>query len=110
MNELLATYIPYIPHLSAIGVLLIILWYAHKNSAHSFNGFDYLVDENGKASKTGLGQMFAIFTGTWVIVNLTVDGKLTEGIFGLYLAAMGMMAGFSKWTTAKKTKKTDEPE
>lgn len=104
MMEVLAQYIPYIPHVTAILMIALILWFAHNKSNHSFNVFDYFVDESGKASKTGLGQLIAIFTGTWVIVNMTVAGTITEGIFGLYLAAMGMMAGWSKYMNKKGDK------
>jgi hypothetical protein len=104
MIDFLTPYIPYIPHITAVGIIAIILWRAHVQSNHTFNVFDLLVDEKGKASKTGLGQLVAIFTGTWVVTKLTVAGTLTEGIFGLYLAAMGLMAGWSKYMGSKSSK------
>lgn len=64
---------------------LLILWRAHRSHSIQFNAFDLLL-ENGRVSKIAVAFMMVLCVSTWVIVNLTISGKLTEGY---YLAYMG---------------------
>lgn len=67
-------------------VVLVIAWSlykAHRRVENDFSLFDLLM-ENGRVSKIAcvfLGS-FAVFS--WIMVRLTLDGKMTEGYIGLY--------------------------
>lgn len=67
----------------AIGISL---WRAHVRQDVDFSLFDLLM-ENGRVSKIAFAFMTVLAMTTWVIVHLTVSGKLTEGYLGLYLTA-----------------------
>lgn len=69
----------------ACGALGIIgtFWRAHRTPGFDFNCFD-LVMENGKVSKIAFAFMLVLAVTTWVIVDQQIQGKLTEGMFGLY--------------------------
>ncbi len=64
------------------------LYRAHKdrNGLSHFNLFDLLV-ENGRVSKVSCIVMGAFGVSSWVILRLTIDGKLTEGYLTIYNAA-----------------------
>lgn len=70
----------------AVLVVLVSLWRAHRNALVRFNIFD-LVMENGRVSKISVSYMLVLGVSTWVVVNQEISGKLTEGIFGMWLAA-----------------------
>ena len=53
---------------------------AQKNQNFSFDLFD-LVMENGKLSKTSVAFMATLIVTSWVMLRLTLDGKLSDGIF-----------------------------
>ena len=62
------------------------LWRAHKLPDVQFNLLDLLM-ENGRVSKIAVAFMLVLGVSTWVIVDQQVTGKLTEGMFGLWLTA-----------------------
>lgn len=66
--------------------VVISFWRAHKRPGFDFNAFD-LIMENGKVSRLALWYNLAGAVSTWVIVDLQTKGKLTEGMFGLWLGA-----------------------
>jgi hypothetical protein len=72
----------------AIVVLVIgvSIWNAHKSNSTIFNAFDLLM-ENGRVSKIAVAFMLVLLVSTWVIVDQQINGKLTEGLFGLWLTA-----------------------
>lgn len=97
--------IPYIPHIVLTTIIVGILWYAHHNTKHPFNVFDYFMDEaTGKPSVTRPLQMIGGLTATWIVVKMTADKSLTEGMFAIYLGAMGLMAAYSKFLGSKTSK------
>lgn len=55
------------------------------NDASTFDLRDLLV-ENGRVSKAAAVMMGSFAATTWAFIYLTLAGKLTEGIFGLYAA------------------------
>ncbi len=68
---------------------LVISWSfyrAHRNRNIDFNFFDILL-ENGKVSRLACIAMGAFLVASWIMVRLTMDGKITEGHVGLYLGA-----------------------
>jgi len=76
--------------LAVLGVaaLLVVVsfWRAHRDALSQFNAFD-LIMENGRVSKIAFSYMLVLMVSTWVIVLMAWRDKLTEGMFGLYLAA-----------------------
>lgn len=62
---------------------------AHRNPQFTFNVFD-LIMENGRVSRIACAFMATLLVTSWVIVRLTVEGKLTEGLFTAYVAAWVM--------------------
>ncbi len=67
------------------GAALIALsvWRAHRASGNRFDAFD-LIMEGGKVSKIALAFMLVLAVTTWIVVDLTIKGKLTEGYFTMY--------------------------
>lgn len=73
--------------LAAVALLVLIsFWRAHRDALAQFNAFD-LIMENGRASKIAVAFMLVLGVSTWVIVLLAIRDKLSEGMFGLWLAA-----------------------
>ena len=68
---------------------LAILWSlirAHRTKGNDINLFD-LVLENGRLSKVSVAYMVTLIVTSWVLIRLTLDGKLTDVIY----AAFGTM-------------------
>lgn len=57
-----------------------------KNPANTFNILDLLM-ENGRVSRLAAAFMATLLVTSWVMIKLTIDGKMTEG----YLMAFGGM-------------------
>lgn len=57
-----------------------------KNPANTFNILDLLM-ENGRVSRLAAAFMMTLVVTSWVMIKLTIDGKMTEG----YLMAFGGM-------------------
>lgn len=71
---------------------LAILWSlyrAHKdqNGLSAFNLFDLLMD-NGRISRIASVFMGGFLLVSWIMIRLTLDGKMTEGYMGLYFAGI----------------------
>lgn len=69
-----------------LAAILVLLYRAHCRTSTDFNAFDLVMDD-GKVSKTAVAFMLVLAVSTWVIVDLQIIGKLTEGLFGLWLGA-----------------------
>lgn len=70
-------------------VSLVIAWSfirAHRDKTNTFNLIDLLM-EGGRLSRIACAFMATLVVTSWVIVKLTIEGKLTEGLFGAYVAA-----------------------
>lgn len=66
-------------------VALVIAWslYRANRDIANFNLLD-LIMENGRVSKIACVFLGSFATFSWVMVRLTIDGKMTEGYIGLY--------------------------
>jgi len=73
----------------AIGVLLIAraLRRSDRSVTSRIDLEDLLLGDDGRVSKAAAVMFGAFGLSTWVIVNLTVTGHLTEGYFTAYLGA-----------------------
>lgn len=68
---------------------LVIAWSfyrAHRNPAFTFNVFDIIM-ENGRVSRLACVFMASFVVTSWVLIRVTLEGKLTEGLFLAYSAA-----------------------
>lgn len=67
--------------------VLAILWSLERksNDRASRFSFDELLTEDGKTSKAACLMFGSFAVATWLIVFLTVNGKITEGYFTAYL-------------------------
>lgn len=67
-------------------VALVIAWSlyrAHRSADMAFNLFD-LIMENGKVSRLACVFLGSFVVCSWVLVRLTIEGKLTEALFTAY--------------------------
>lgn len=69
----------------AIAVLAVAVsfWRAHKNPEFEFSAFD-LIMENNRISRLAFAFMSVLGVTTWIMIDLQVNGKMTEGYLGLY--------------------------
>lgn len=61
-------------------------WRAHLRSAMDFNALD-LVMQDGKASRIGTAFMVVLGVTTWLMIDLQLKGRMTEGYLGIYVGA-----------------------
>lgn len=59
---------------------------AQKDPNFAFNAFDMIM-EDGKIAPLQVVFMIVFAVSTWVIIDLQIKDKLTEGLFGLWLGA-----------------------
>lgn len=72
--------------LGAVGIGVGLLL-ANRAPSNPVSLIDLLLGDDGRASKAAF-VMFGAFTlSTWVIVYLTLNDKLTEGFFTIYVSA-----------------------
>ena len=65
---------------------MLMMWKAQKNPNNDFNILDMLRDESGKPSAMRFGLFVAIATSTWVMMSMTISGKLDYAMFIGYIA------------------------
>lgn len=70
---------------AGFAVILITFWLAHQSNS-SFNALD-LIMEDRKVSRVAFAFMLVLGVSTWVIVDQQIKGRLSEGIFGLWIAS-----------------------
>lgn len=69
-----------------VGILITLL---HSNASHrsKIDLEDLLLGADGKISSVALAFWICCGFSNWLMVYLTMTGKMTEGYFGLYLTA-----------------------
>lgn len=75
-----------VPQAALIIGVLGILWSVyrlHKNAAVEFNMLDLLM-ENGRVSKVSCVMMGSFALHSWIMIDLEVHGKMTEGYLTIY--------------------------
>jgi len=72
----------------AFGVLIMLFsfWTTHKNKSNSFNAFDLIMHE-GRVDKIAVSYMLVLILSSWIMVDLQVNAKMTEGYLGIYVGA-----------------------
>ena len=103
---------------SAIIILLILIiaWAmvrAHKDPANDFEWSHLVTDVDQatgkiKASATKILQLVGGITGTFIVIKLTLQNNISFDIFGVYLAYVASIDGFSKFMTARYGVRRDE--
>ena len=71
---------------SLLIVALVIAWSlyrVHRDASTTFNLMDLLL-ENGKVSRLACVFMGSFGVSSWIMIRLTFDGKMTEGLFMAY--------------------------
>lgn len=64
--------------------------------------FADMITKDGRAvSLTKVLQLVGGITATWVVIRYASTGTLNETLFGLYLAYVGGIEGYSKFVSAK---------
>ena len=82
-----------------MAIIFMMLWDIQKTKKLDLSD---IITKNGKSvSLTKILQLVGGITATWVIVTLTMNSHLTESLFGLYLAYIGGVEGYSKFVAAK---------
>lgn len=71
--------------LLAVGLLILVwsFYRAQRNPSFVFDLFD-LVLENGRVSRLAIAFMITLAVTSWMMLRMTIDGKMTEGYFTAY--------------------------
>lgn len=88
-------------YLILILLFIVVIWQASRDPSTRFRLIHIISNPDGTASLTRILQLSAGITGTWVIINYTINLKLGVEMFAVYLAAMGISEGFTKWVQSK---------
>lgn len=85
-----------------LGIIVGVLYMFYQiQTSERLDFADMFTKDGRKVSSTKVLQFLAGIASTWFIVKQGLAGTLTEGIFGIYLAYMGSIEGFSKFISAK---------
>lgn len=91
-------------YLILIILALALLIKISRDKSSKFNLISIVSNPDGSASLTRILQLTAGITATWVIINYTINLKLGVEMFAVYLAAMGISEGFTKYLQSKANK------
>lgn len=97
-------------------LLCIIAWAmyrANKDPSSDFEWSHLVTDMDQstgkiKASATKILQLVGGITGTFIVVKLTLQNNISFDIFGVYLAYVASIDGFSKFMTARYGVRRDD--
>lgn len=79
---------------------MVAFWRAQK--AQKLDWTDIITAKNSNSvSLTKLLNFIGGVVGTWVVIKLTVTGKISYEIFGLYLFYVGSIEAYSKYAAGK---------
>lgn len=91
-------------------VIAIGLYIANKDPNNQWSWLHLVQGNDNKGSLTKFLQFIGGMTGTFVVVFQTVKSTLSVELFAVYLAALGVSEGFSKWVYAKYGNKDEKKE
>jgi hypothetical protein len=87
-------------------LVIFILWY--ETYKQRLDWRDLITNPaTNRVSLTKLLQLVGGVVGTWIMVVVTLQGKLSPDLFFTYLAYVGAIEGWSKFITAKYGAPTD---
>lgn len=70
--------------LALVVVVTRVLWARDKDAASKINFDDLLLDVNGRMSKSAAVMFGAFAMTTWMMIFLTLEGKMSEGYLTIY--------------------------
>lgn len=82
-----------------------------KMAANRSSKFDFAEMFEGEDRRTSMAKFLAFIgglTSTWIVVALAVGGKLSEGMFGIYLITLVTGKVASEYVAAKKVEAKDK--
>lgn len=79
--------------------IIVMFWRIHRSDKLDFT--DMITKDGRTVSLTKVLQLIGGTTATWVVIKLAITGTLGADIFGIYLAYVASIEGFSKFMTAK---------
>ena len=83
-------------------IMLGVLYFAYQIQKSNKLDFADIITKDGRSvALTKVLQLIGGLTSTWIIIKLTLTGGLTEALFGLYLAYVCAIEGYSKFVAAK---------
>ena len=80
-------------------ILAIGIWQANRHQALVWT--DMITRDGTKVSTTKLLQLVGGVVATWVIIQLTIQEKITWDLFAIYLAYVASIDGYSKFILAR---------
>lgn len=84
------------------GIIFGLLFLFYRIQATDKLDFADMITKDGRAvSLTKVLQLVGGITATWIMVKYAASGTLNETLFGLYLAYVGGIEGYSKFVSAK---------
>ena len=98
--DLVKQYLPYLPYL-VIAILLAVLIYKENVAPSKFSFMQYLQNTDGTASTPKTLQVLAGLTATVIVVQANTEHVLTDSIFGIYLAALGVSDAWARYIHSK---------
>lgn len=91
-----------VPAIALIVLLFGIMFFAYRIQHTQKLDFADMITKDGRAvSLTKVLQAIGGMTATWIMIKLTLQGQLTESLFGLYLMYVAGVEGYSKYVSAK---------
>lgn len=94
--------------LFAILVFIFFVYTTSKDTNQKFHWIDLISGPDGSASLTRILQLSAGITATWVIIQSTIGKWLTVELFLVYLGAMGISEGYTKFLQMRYGKDKEE--
>jgi hypothetical protein len=83
-----------------LGFFIFMMWRAQKSQ--KLDWIDIITaPRSNKVSLTKVLQLVGGVVGTWIVVQLTLQGEMTWEILAIYLAYVASIEGYSKFISAK---------
>lgn len=89
----------------AISILVVVILFLFalwkEQRARRLDWLDMLTRDGTKVSTTKILQLIGGVVATWVVIQITLQDKLTWDLFAIYLTYVASIDGYSKFIMAK---------
>ena len=89
----------------AISILVVVILFLYalwrEQRSKRLDWLDMLTRDGTKVSTTKILQLIGGVVGTWIIIQVTLQQKLTWDLFAIYLTYVASIDGYSKFIMAK---------
>ena len=89
----------------AISILVVVILFLfalwREQRSKRLDWLDMLTRDGTKVSTTKILQLIGGVVGTWIIIQVTLQNKLTWDLFAIYLTYVASIDGYSKFIMAK---------